>query len=108
MPLLSPHTASKVPRRERVALAQIPGIEPGPEPLHPLRGRAVRKRFRDDVTSRLLLQAIVAHRARRRDARIDILGIDDPALRRRMPPHARETVGLQLEAYRERIAIAVG
>src|SRR5262245_4555128 len=76
-----------------------------PEPLHPLRGRAVREAIRHHVTRRHPLQSIVANRRRGAQALLDVAGVElhlmvrgAPGLRRGMTPDAGEAVGLQLEA----------
>lgn len=61
--------------------------------------------FRADPAGRHALQAIVANRGSRIQRLFHIRLIHDIALSRRVAPHAREAIGLQLQADRQRIRL---
>ena len=63
--------------------------------------------IRHDDAARLLLQAIIAHRARGVHRRLDIALLDDVLHAIGvMRPHARQAIGLQLDPHRYRISAA--
>src|SRR5688572_33192789 len=59
-------------RVEGIALADIPRLEPLPEPAGALRRRAMRERVRHDVALSLALQLVVSHRGRRVERFLDV------------------------------------
>src|SRR5256885_1363283 len=69
---------AKLQRRggESVAVLRPSGLEAALEPAQALRRRAVGKRFRDDAALRLLLQSIVADRARRVQRLLQVVRIE--------------------------------
>src|SRR6188508_2180300 len=86
---------------ERVALAQVSGLEASAEPAGALRGSAVGEGFGHDLTPALLLQAVVADRPGGPHGLLDVAFLEDVFhLVRVVRPDAREEVGLQLEAHR--------
>src|SRR5579872_4265612 len=64
----------------------------------------MRERLRRDVAGRHLLQAVVADSGGGAEAGVDVALIDDVALLGGVRPDAGETIGLEFESDRKRIA----
>src|SRR5262245_29092318 len=87
--------------RERVAGRRPAGLVAAGEPAAPLLGRSVRPGLRVHLALRPLLDAVVADRRGRVEARIDVVLrqlFDQPGLDSARRPHARIAVGLELGA----------
>src|SRR4051794_21883206 len=91
---------------EGVASLHIAALQPVLKPALALLGGAVRKRVRDRVALRLLLQAVIADRGRCAHSGFDIARLDGlPSLVGLRGPDAGEAVGLQLDFHLEMIGV---
>ncbi len=80
-------------------------MQPGLQPLLPLRARPMRPRLRTHRPSTHLLQVVVAHRSCGRQRSLHVIRIHNPPRLRRVRPHSRKTVSLQLQIHRKRIPL---
>src|SRR5262245_12360538 len=91
---------------ERVAPADVPGVEAAPEPAHALRGGAVGERLRRHVALGLALEPVVTDGRRRGESLLEIAGLEDVARPIGMvSPDAGEAVRLELLPNRERVRL---
>ena len=89
---------------EGVARPDISRIKAALEPVHPLFGTAMCEGFRRYLSLRLPLQPVIADRRRRCQTLVDIAGLKDPPRTiGKVPPDARQTIGLELLANRQLI-----
>src|SRR5579862_3165121 len=105
---------SQLRRCESVAGLDVAGLDAAAEPLHTLGAGAVREGVRDYGSLRATLQRVVADLCRSIQRRLDIAGLQPPAVLRLRPlrPNAREAIRLQLDSDAvsggPRTAIAAG
>src|SRR5438874_902726 len=91
---------------ERVAPAQIAGLDPPREPLHALLGRAVGEGLRRHAALRLPLQPIVADGRRGVERLLHVARLEDVARALGVVrPDAREAIRLQLQPDGRRVGL---
>ena len=93
---------------ERVALADVAGLQAPAQPLLPLLGRAVCEALRHHVPLRLFLKPVVADGGRRAQPFFDVPFIEPVAAGGVIAPDAGVAVGLQFLANGERVALGFG
>src|SRR5215469_4683995 len=85
---------------KRRANPNTPRIQTAPEPLHALRGRAVRERFGSDEALTQTLKPVVPDSSGRAQRGFHLRRRHQIMLLRRMGPDTGEAIGLQLETNR--------
>ena len=88
------------PAREGIAALDRTGVETTAQPAHAIRRRSVRERFRNDLTTCHLLQAIVANGGRGVQPFFRISRLEDVPRCGKVSPYSCETIGLQLQPHR--------
>ena len=90
---------------QRIAIAELAGIEALLEPLHALGRSAVVKAVGNDIALRALLQRVVADLLGSIQRFFKIAGLQDALLLRELAPDAGKAIGLQLDAHRHLVCI---
>src|SRR5690606_25228618 len=95
-------------RRKGVALLDLAALGAGTEPANPLLRAAMGEGLRHDDALGALHDVVVAHCRRGAHGLLDVARLEPaPRLLRMVGPDAGEAVGLQLEAYRELVVVAL-
>jgi len=84
---------------EGVAVGRPAAVEPGGEPVLPLRRRAVRPLLRLDLAGAELLKEVIAGRRGRRERFVKIAGLEQIAFIYGVSPYPGQAIRLQFNAH---------